>query len=197
MLPLAEKFDYVAFEWGGRRLLAAGPGANRLASFGRHAFTPVCLRYAFLLYTSRQPFFPTLAADDLGVRYKDLQAFDWLSESGLLYPRADAVGVHADGTQDQLFLKELDLAVPAVPYVSAGEGEFPGWPVSAALQVVAEGDFAICPGGNFPPRLLAILPAVQLHVRIIGARLESILPRLLAVNAPIGLDEFDGFAALP
>ena len=199
MFPPHETFPYHCLILGALTFVVSGEGAGHLAGLAARSFSPVVVRYAYPRFETRAPFFPFMAADDVGTLYRGLDALDWIAQSGLLYPRSDAMGVWADGSEDQLFLKELDLAVPPIPFVAATPGEdgFPGSPLAAAVEIVPHSDWAITPGGDFPTRLSACIPTFQLHAGLIGLTAFDLIPRVLANPRPIPLDALDDFPCRP
>jgi hypothetical protein len=186
MLLPHESFPYHCFQLGTFHLVATGAGAERLAAGG---YTPVFIRYAFPLYGTHAPLCPVMAADDRGGIYRGLDAYDWIAERGLLFPRSDVVGLLADGKEHQCFLKELDLGVAALAFVAASPGEAGfGQPLAAAVEVVPHSEWAITPGGDFPTRLAAIVPTFQLHRHALsraGELLADVLghPRSIPLRA--------------
>lgn len=194
MFPPYERLDAHCFELDAYYYLASGIGAAHLASLGRSSFSPVVLRYAYPRFETRRPFFPFMAADDWGNLYRGFDAVDWLISNGLMYPRADVAGLWLDGAQDQVFVKELDLAVPMTVYAAAsGEmSEFPGQAVRAVVEVVSHVDFAIAPGANIPARLAAALPAFQIHTGVLGPKTFALLTAVLRDPRLVRFDEIDG-----
>jgi hypothetical protein len=168
--------------------LVQGAGAEAFLAAGQGTFAPVYVRYAFLCYGTLRPFFVTLAADDRGQLYRGFEAIDWIANSGLLFPRSDAEGVYADGSDDLFPLKELDLGVSILAYASRSETEFPGAQLYAALEFVSEATFALAPGGNFPARLLSAIPAIQVNAALPPAQLARLIPQVAASPRIIGLD---------
>ncbi|MBI5347699.1 MAG: hypothetical protein HZB77_00025 [Chloroflexi bacterium] len=162
MLPPHEQFPFYFFQLNGSNFLARSDGAADLAALTESHFTPVFARYAFSQVNTLRPFFPTMAADDRGSLYRGLDAFDWIAESGVLFPRSDAMGVWSDGSEDQLFLRELDLAVLPLIYISPSAERF-GERLAAAVEIVSDAAFAIAPAGGFPNRIAASVPTFQLN----------------------------------
>lgn len=191
MQPPHELFPFHHFQYGKLHCLSAGDRAGELAASGTQHFSPVVIRYAYPRYTTREPFFPAMAVDDVGGAYRGLEALDWIMDRGLLFPRSDAIGLRPDGSKDQLSLKELDLAVTPSVFVAKDENDFPGHPLAAAVQIVSRADFALAPGGGFPARLSACLPTFQLHADLIGPRVLALLPRLLTLTRPLRFEEID------
>ena len=178
MLPPYDSFSYHCFQLGTLTFVATGEGAERLALGG---FSPAVIRYAFPLYGTQAPLFPLMAADDRGGIYHGFNAFDWIAERGLLFPRSEVMGLRANGSEIQCFLKELDLGVSALAFVtdSVKETAFPGVPLAAAVEIVSQSDRAITPGGDFPIRLATIVPTFQLHANAIPQASE-LLPDVLS-----------------
>jgi hypothetical protein len=173
-----EEFPYYAFRLRELNCLTRGDGAADLAVLAESHFTPVFVHYAFAQFNTLRPFFPTMAADDRGSLYRGLDAFDWITESGLLFPRSDAMGVWSDGSEDQLFLKELDLAVPPLVFVSPSTDRF-GERLAAAVEIVSDAASAIAPAGGFPNRIAASIPTFQLRRdQINHAGLQLLLDQL-------------------
>lgn len=172
----------------GLTYLVHGPGAEAFLAIGQGAFTPTYLRYAFPYYGTLRPFFVTIAADDRGKFYRGFEAIDWIANSGLLFPRSDAEGIYADGSEDQFPLKELDLGVSLQVYASRSEAEFPGNQLYVALEFVNEATFALAPGGYFPVRLLSAIPAFQVNAAIPITQLIPLIPQVAASPRTIGLD---------
>jgi len=176
------------FQLTGQYYLASGKDAGNLAALGENTFTPAYIRYAFPRLGTHRPFFVTLAADDRGQLRRGLDAVDWIASEGLLYPRSDAAGLWPDGADDQLFLKELDLAVPLFAFASPGESDFPGVRLTAAIELVENAHFVLAPGGNFPARLLSAIPALQLNVAVPFSKIIPLLPQAAAAPRPFPLD---------
>jgi len=174
-----QEFPFHFFHLNGLNYLARGDGAADLAALTESGFTPVFARYAFSQFNTLRPFFPKMAADDRGSLYRGLDAFDWIAESGMLFPRSDVMGVWSDGEEDQLFLKELDLAMPPLIFISPSADQFPGDQLAAAVEIVSDAAFAIAPGGGFPNRIASSVPTFQLrHDQISLHGLQLLLDQL-------------------
>ncbi|MBM4425115.1 MAG: hypothetical protein FJ030_17335 [Chloroflexi bacterium] len=183
MLPPHETLPAHCFQLDGQHYLATGNGAGALAASGQGAFTPAHIRYAYPQLETRRPFFPAMAADDVGKLYRGLDSIDWLIANGLLFPRADVSGLWPDAAADQLFIKELDLAVPPLAFASPSESDFPGVPLTAAIEIIENTTFALAPDGNFPARLLSAIPAFQLNAAIPIHQSIRLIPQAVA-SAP-------------
>ena len=162
---------------------------NRLGGVNRIHFTPVFVRYGFS-QSIPCAFFPEMAADDRGGLYRGVDAFDWIAEGVLLFPRSDAMGLWGDGSEDQLFLKELDLAVPPLIYISPSADRF-GDRLAAAVEIVSDAAFAIAPAGGFPNRIAASVPTFQMHRELIGILALQLLPQAIAHPRTITFDHID------
>jgi hypothetical protein len=191
MLPAHETLPARCFHLTGQYYLATGNNAGNLTALGENAFAPACIRYAFPYLGTHRPFFVTLAADDRGKLYRGLDAIDWIAGEGLLYPRSDAAGLWPDGTEGQLFLKELDLAVPLFAFASPSESDFPGARLTAAIELVESAPFVLAPGGNFPARLLSAIPALQLNAAVPFSKTLPLIPLAAATPSVISLDSIN------
>lgn len=192
MFPPHEEFPFHFFRLNGLNYLARGEGAADLAALTDSHFTPVFVRYAFLQFNTLRPFFPTMAADDRGGLYRGLDAFDWIAESGMLFPRSDAMGVWSDGSEDQLFLKELDLAVSPMIYISSSADRF-GDRLAAAVEIVTDAAFAIAPAGGFPNRIATSVPTFQMHRDLIGILALQLLTQVVVHPRTITFDHINDF----
>ncbi len=93
---------------------------------------------------------PDLVVADRGEMLSGEAAWQFINQRGHLFPRADVCGRLADGTDEMLFLKQLDLALPfaVLAYVDA-----------EADQALAQLDAMIARDASaFPERLIAQLP---------------------------------------
>lgn len=86
---------------------------------------------------------PSVLLDDWGKEIKGLALYEWVSENGLRFPRAELFGFSPDGQSVQYFLRDMELFVPLVAYAGADK-ELPitQWPrltdvLLTALDVIA------------------------------------------------------------
>lgn len=193
MLAPHEEFPFHAFQLNGLNYLARGGRAADLAALTDSHFAPVFVRYAFSQFNTLRPFFPTLAADDRGGLYRGLDAFDWIAESGMLFPRSDVMGLWSNGEEDQFFLKEFDLALTPLIFVSPSADQFPGGRLAAAVEIVSDAAFAFAPGGGFPNRIAASVPTFQIHRDLIGVTALQLLPQIITHPRAITFDHIDDF----
>jgi hypothetical protein len=90
-------------------------------------------------------FFPSAVVLDYGEPLVGWPAVLWLQQRGQLHPRAEAFGLWQDAQPDQLFVRDLDLSVPAQAFLLNDLAELPGTPADAhpmlwsALQSELEG----------------------------------------------------------
>lgn len=93
---------------------------------------------------------PDLLVADRGEMLTGEAAWQFISERGHLFPRADVCGRFADGADEMLFLKQLDLALPFVVYAYGD---------AADTKPLARIDALIVRDASaFPRRLLKHLP---------------------------------------
>ena len=93
---------------------------------------------------------PDLVVADRGELLVGESAWHFITEHGHLFPRADVCGRMADGTDEMLFLKQLDLALPFAVYA---------YEDGADVKPLARIDALIAHDASaFPKRLLEHLP---------------------------------------
>lgn len=74
------------------------------------------LRYALVTMGREEHIFPALLVDDWGAEIRGLKVYRWVGEHGNKFPRATVFGFEADGTDTQVFLRELELYVTLPVY---------------------------------------------------------------------------------
>ena len=93
---------------------------------------------------------PDLVVADYGELLNGEAAWEFLVNSGHLYPRADVCGFRNDGVDDMVAVKQLDIDYPFRVYAYRQlEDELP----FAALSALIDADTA-----SYPKRLLRHLP---------------------------------------
>lgn len=109
------------------------------------------VRYGIsILGKPQHRFLPDLVVADRGEMLIGEAAWQFIIERGHLFPRADVCGRFADGTDDMLFLKQLDLALPFAVYA---------YKTAADVKPLARIDALIAHDASaFPKRLLHHLP---------------------------------------
>lgn len=81
----------------------------------------ILLRHALPFIFEPDAFYIQRIVDDFGRDFRDDEAIDFAHRSGDAYPRAAVMGVRAStGQEEQIFLKQLDLARWMTPIAYAG-----------------------------------------------------------------------------
>lgn len=105
---------------------------------------------------------PGLIALDYGEFLTGETAWDFLLKRSNLYPRGEVFGYRADGRDEMMYIKNLDLALPVHVLAYADD---------AATRPLARLSTLIAPAADtLPPRLLHSLP----HVESAPAWLETL-----------------------
>lgn len=82
------------------------------------------LRFPFVLQGSEEPVFPAFLLDDWGGEVKGVGLYQWFVEYSAQFPRAELFGFTLDGSQNQFFLRELEIYARLPCYVySPGQPE--------------------------------------------------------------------------
>lgn len=107
---------------------------------------------------------PGLVAVDYGTFLTGEDAWDFLTRRSNLYPRAEVFGVRENGVDDQLFVRQLDIALPpqVLLYADAGD-KVPLAMPAAFLGMGAE---------SLSERLRAYLPVFE----TLDAWIQSVRP---------------------
>jgi len=112
--------------------------------------TPYVLRYGIrYLGKPKLSVVPGLVAIDYGTFLNGEEAWDFLIRRSNLYPRAEVFGYRNDGVDEQVFVRQLDLALTPETLVYADEGATV--PLARPLAYIG-------PEAAAPPRLLEYLP---------------------------------------
>jgi hypothetical protein len=78
------------------------------------------IRYAMAFIYEPDTFYVQRIVDDFGRDFRGEDAFDFAYSKGDAFPRATVLGIRAStGADEQIFLKQLDLARPMLPVVYA------------------------------------------------------------------------------
>lgn len=101
----------------GHLLAADGRHYLRLAADGPE----LILRFALVRRGSEEHIFPAFVLDDWGTEIRKLKLYEWVRENGDLFPRAEIFGFDVDGSEAQLFLREMELyaKLPCYAYPDA------------------------------------------------------------------------------
>lgn len=144
--PLGDAFSgFIVHRDEGDLLCAPGVDAAQPASS-----TPYVLRYGIrYLGKPMLSVVPGLVAIDYGTFLNGTEAWDFLIHRSNLYPRAEVFGYRNDGVDEQVFVRQLDLALTPETLVYADD---------AATVPRAHPLAYVGPEVDAPPRLLAYLP---------------------------------------
>ncbi|MCS7070550.1 MAG: hypothetical protein NZM00_03535 [Anaerolinea sp.] len=96
---------------------------------------------------------PGLIALDYGEFLTGEDAWDFLLKRSNLYPRGEVFGYRADGRDDMMYIKNLDLALPVHVLVYAGDAATR--PLARAAALIAPAEAAIA------ARLRSYLPQYE------------------------------------
>jgi hypothetical protein len=172
-------FDGLVVPFLAWHVLVYGPEA---AAFGEPLFgPPIFVRPAYRLWSGGDYLLPSETIDDIGQRFRDRAAYEWIEARGDAYPRADAIGMRPSGQPESVFMKELDLAVMAA--FATGE---PGGPVvrlDLALEALAVPDGQALRPVPPPPELELFeraLPWYRLAPGAFGALGAGLVHKILA-----------------
>ena len=102
---------------------------------------------------------PDLVVADYGEMLVGEEAWQFLMDSGHLYPRADVCGLRNDGEDDMLVLKQLDFDYPydVFAYREAADRQ----PIARLSAVIANDD------ADMTERLLKHLPTFRYRRRLV------------------------------
>ena len=92
---------------------------------------------------------PGLVAVDYGTFLNGEEAWEFLTRRSNLYPRAEVFGYRNDGLDEQVFVRQLDLALTPETLVYADD---------AATAPIARPVAYLGPTDSAPPRLIEYLP---------------------------------------
>jgi hypothetical protein len=177
--PVSTPFPGLVVAFGGQHLLLFGPDA---AAFGEPLFgPPAFLRPAYRLYDGGNYLLPAEAIDDIGQRFRGLEALAWIEARGDLFPRADVIGVLPSGQPKSAFMKEIDLADLAV-YAAPGDGGRPLLRLALALEARAVPDGDALTPITCPPELQPFeraMPCYRLSPGAFGALGAGLIRHLL------------------
>jgi hypothetical protein len=95
------------------------------------------IRYATAFLYEPDTFYIQRIVDDFGRDFRGQDAIDFAYQKGDAYPRATVLGVRASsGADEQIFLKQLDLARPMLPVIySTADASIPVAQINAAVWV--------------------------------------------------------------
>lgn len=140
---------------------------------------PVELRPGYRLWEAPTYLLPQTVIDDIGQEFDAPEAFTWIEERGDLFPRSEAYGVLADGSEKGFVIKALDLTELRV-FAGPGGGGGPFLPITLAIEAASVADdLAVVPVPGPTPVLARALPAYRLSPGVFGAVAAAILNQLL------------------
>ena len=120
---------------------------------------PICyVHYGLRSLKVQDIMFPVRVVSDYGAVYTGMKAIDWIIKKGLAHPRADVDCVSSNVTMTSCMLRELDLSVVPVTYVSTDPADFPGKRVSAVICVDGSIDSDV-----YSRRLRHCLPVIYIN----------------------------------
>ena len=173
-IPLVEG---IVIAHGGHFVFVYGPEAQALGVPVLEG--PVVLRPAYRLWEMPAYFLPETVIDDIGQEFDAPEAFTWIEERGDLFPRSEAYGVLADGSEKGFVIKALDLTELRV-FAGPGGGGGPFLPIALAIEAASVADdLAVVPVPGPTPLLARALPAYRLSPGVFGAVAAAILNQLL------------------
>ena len=145
--PISDIVDGLVTRLPDGALLSDAPlGAGETLAQGE-----ITVRYGIaLLGKPHRCLVPDLVVADRGEILTGEAAWHFIMERGHLFPRADVLGYGGDGADEELFLKELDLALPFAVFAYRDAADTLPLARLDAL-ITAEAD-------SFPKRLLEHLP---------------------------------------
>jgi hypothetical protein len=112
--PLADSFTGMVLQAGEDHLIATAPlaGAEVIAS------GTFVVRYGVRIHGKDWlSIVPGLVAVDYGTFYTGEEAWDFLLKHSNLYPRAEVFGYRENGQDEQMWVRQLDLALPPQPHL--------------------------------------------------------------------------------
>jgi hypothetical protein len=190
MIPdsLSEHYDVVdgtVISLGERHplsILLAGALPEKLPGIVLHKGSLV-IRYAMPFLYEPDTFYVQRIVDDFGRDFRGDAAFDFAYNQGDAFPRASVLGIRAStGADEQIFLKQLDLARPMLPVVyGAAEDRIPVAQINAAVWLDAECTWHRIESDDsrFPPDLMRAVPCYVMP----PAELPLLLERLPNVHS--------------
>jgi hypothetical protein len=110
---IGEAIDGAVYNLPGGKTLVVGGAPSALSDQQPILRGALVARYALpLLQPPTDAVIPGLFAAEKGGMLVGREAWDYIQEHFQMHPRADIVGLHPNGTQAQVFLRELDFGAP-------------------------------------------------------------------------------------
>lgn len=145
--PIGDLFSGSIIQIGDKQALATSIDSE-VASVASGSFVVrYGLRFLGKLHIS---IVPGIVVMDYGDMITGEAAWDFLQKNSNLYPRSEVVGYRNDGTDDMLFIRTLDMAIP--PEVLVYVDDQATKPLAKPVALIAANTMGI------PQRILEYLP---------------------------------------
>ena len=145
--PIGDDFNGVISLYKDQHILST----QSIASADGIAYGDFVIRYG-IVYLGKPMYsiVPDLVVVDYGEMLVGEEAWIFLTEQSNLYPRSDVFGYRNDGTDENLFIKELDFAIPVEVLAFANESD--KTPIATLSALIAP------ESATYPEKLLKYLP---------------------------------------
>ncbi len=164
--------------FGAARVLITGDYAA-LASFGENPIgTDIAVTCAFAQMRAPELMFPIRGIDDYGTIISDAPLLDWIVTRGQLHPRMEIEATSATVKMTQLFLRDLDLSMPARLHATVA-GQEPV-EIQAVINVSENNAFAFIEDDTLPKFMTETVPCYQLARDVVGPAAIGLINQALA-----------------
>ncbi len=144
--PIGDLFTGSVFQVGDTQLLTTSVSTEKVIAAGEFVIR-YGVRFLGKLHIS---IVPGLLVLDYGEMLTGDEAWEFLQKQSNLYPRSEVIGYRNDGTDDMVFIRTLDIAVPPEVLI---------YDSPTAIRPIAKPTVLIAPStDNLPVRLLSYLP---------------------------------------
>lgn len=144
--PIGDVFTGSLIQVGDSQLLTSSPDTENVIASGE-----LVIRYGVrFLGKLHISIVPGLLVLDYGEMLTGDEAWEFLQKQSNLYPRSEVVGYRNDGTDDMVFIRTIDIAVP--PEVLVYDSPIATRPIAKPTALIAPTT------DNLPARLLSYLP---------------------------------------
>jgi hypothetical protein len=110
---ITETVEGTVYELPGGTVLVLGSLPTALAEMKPHLTGMLTIRYGFPKQVpATDTIIPGLFAAEKGGFLVGRAAWDYIEKNFQVHPRADVVGISPDGSEVQVFLRELDFGLP-------------------------------------------------------------------------------------
>src|SRR5438552_34437 len=115
---ISEAIDGAVYNLLGANALVLGETPEKLANHRPLIVGPLIVRYALpLLEPASEAVIPGLFAAEKGGMLVGREAWDYIQRQFQMHPRADVVGLGANGKPTQVFLRQIDFGAPVRVFV--------------------------------------------------------------------------------